>query len=180
MKTQGRLRSETHMQITSDGRLEVVEDRAMEVWSPCSRVAKIPATYCANSRPEKCPGGPTGKDAEEAGNPDIRVPESLKRKDGQRARHAQTREDVEKKDAERPEESENEEDANETKTDTEEREPVNRGPLTSRDNPTEGQEGPRRQELRHVPGGAWLQQVRSCLRDRIRSVVGREEGGGGE
>ncbi|KAJ1152587.1 hypothetical protein NDU88_005362 [Pleurodeles waltl] len=85
-----------------------------------------------------------------------------------------------KKDTGRPEESENKEDANESNTDIKEGEPANRGPLTSRDNPMEGNEGPRRQELRHVPGGAWLQQVRSFLRDRIRYIVGREEGGGGE
>ncbi|KAJ1101271.1 hypothetical protein NDU88_006343 [Pleurodeles waltl] len=54
------------------------------------------------------------------------------------------------------------------------------GPLTSRSDTTEGQEGPRKPELRHVPGAAWLQQVQSCLRDKLRSIVGREEGGGDE
>ncbi|KAJ1087810.1 hypothetical protein NDU88_000973 [Pleurodeles waltl] len=41
----------------------------------------------------------------------------------------------------------------------------------------DGEQGsPETQRLRHVPGGAWLQQVRSCLQSRLNALVGKEEG----
>ncbi|KAJ1155640.1 hypothetical protein NDU88_008369 [Pleurodeles waltl] len=170
----------------------------------CSRVEDLPATFSAGSRSEKYPGGPTENKATEvgnpdiwnpeklptegqrvqcaeegeaagAGNPDIQVPESLKREEGLRARHAEETEDAEWRDAERTDEGTIGEDERELVSDI-----GKGGPLTSRGNTTEGQEGPKKPELCHIPGGAWLQQVRSCLRDKLRSIVGREEGGGDE
>ncbi|KAJ1151852.1 hypothetical protein NDU88_004631 [Pleurodeles waltl] len=129
----------------------------------CSPVSENQATYGANSQSEKSPGGPTEKDAAEAGNPDIWVPKCLKRNNGQRTHVLEREEDAGRKD-----------------TEVAEGEPATGGAVTSRDDPTEGQEGPRKQEIHHVPGGAWLQQVRSCLKDKLRAIVGREEGVGGE
>ncbi|KAJ1187138.1 hypothetical protein NDU88_003917 [Pleurodeles waltl] len=42
----------------------------------------------------------------------------------------------------------------------------------------EGDSG--KQQLCHVPGVAWFQPVRSCLKTRLSAIVGREEGGEGE
>ncbi|KAJ1109550.1 hypothetical protein NDU88_006910 [Pleurodeles waltl] len=170
-----------------------------------SRVADFPATFSAGSRSEKYLGGPAGNEAAEVGNPDIRipenlpieagqraqraeegeaagagnpeirVPESLKREEGLRAQSAEETKDAERRDTERANEGNIGEDERELDSDIGEG-----GPLTSRGNTMEGQEGPKKPELHHVPGGAWLQQVRSCLRNKLRFIVGREEGGGDE
>ncbi|KAJ1176978.1 hypothetical protein NDU88_002245 [Pleurodeles waltl] len=47
------------------------------------------------------------------------------------------------------------------------------------DNP-KGLEDPEEPERRHVPGGTWLSQVRSYLKDSFRLMKGREEAVGGE
>ncbi|KAJ1102553.1 hypothetical protein NDU88_000002 [Pleurodeles waltl] len=79
-------------------------------------------------------------------------PGSRKPKKGRRTvRAAHRGEDVERSEAERPEDGEIGDDATESDSDAGKRDPVNRGPLTYRGNTTEGQEGPRKQELRHVP-----------------------------
>ncbi|KAJ1175915.1 hypothetical protein NDU88_001200 [Pleurodeles waltl] len=48
--------------------------------------------------------------------------------------------------------------------------------LTPGESLNEGQGSPETLTLCHVPGGAWLRQVRSCLQSRINALVGREEG----
>ncbi|KAJ1160506.1 hypothetical protein NDU88_001008 [Pleurodeles waltl] len=137
----------------------------------CSRVSEIPATHCADAGnpdirvPENTNSeyGQSARrveegDAAEAGNTDIRVPKTLNRDNGQIVWRAERGEDAERSEEERPEDCEIREDATESDSDLEKGDPVNQGPLTSRGNTTEGQEGPRKQELRHIPGGAWLQQ----------------------
>ncbi|KAJ1193906.1 hypothetical protein NDU88_003202 [Pleurodeles waltl] len=37
-------------------------------------------------------------------------------------------------------------------------------------------ESPEAQRLPHIPGGAWLKQVWSCLQSRLNALVGNEEG----
>ncbi|KAJ1088457.1 hypothetical protein NDU88_001614 [Pleurodeles waltl] len=150
----------------------------------CSRVADFPATFNAGSRSEKYLGGPAGNEAAEvgnpdirisenlpieagqraqraeegeaagAGNPDIRVPKSLKRDEGLHARRAEETKDAERRDAESADEGNIGEHERELDSDIGEG-----GPFTAQGNTTEGQEGPKKPELRHVPGGAWLQQV---------------------
>ncbi|KAJ1114736.1 hypothetical protein NDU88_002967 [Pleurodeles waltl] len=90
-----------------------------------------------------------------AGNPDIRVPESLKSEEGLSVRHAEKKKE---KDAERREaESADKEDSGEDERTID---PYlgEVGPLIARGNPAEGQDGPKKPELRHVPEGAWLKQ----------------------
>ncbi|KAJ1145108.1 hypothetical protein NDU88_011400 [Pleurodeles waltl] len=110
-----------------------------------------------------------------AGNPDIRVPESLKSKEGLRAGCTEREKDAERRAAESAEKEDSGEDERTIDPYLGEG-----GPFNARDNPTEGQDGPKKPELRHVPGWTWLKQVLSCLRDKLRCMVGREEGGGDE
>ncbi|KAJ1092150.1 hypothetical protein NDU88_005262 [Pleurodeles waltl] len=111
----------------------------------------------------------------EAGNPDIRVPDSLNREDGLHAQRA-----LETKDTEIGVNQQGEEQLNEGRRVTDGQTLVKEQPDTDRDDPTTGQDGPKKFERRHVPGGTWLGQVRSCLKERFRYMVGREEGGGDE
>ncbi|KAJ1142288.1 hypothetical protein NDU88_008615 [Pleurodeles waltl] len=134
------------------------------VFKKGNRVPEIPATYNDDPRTDECPGGPAESDNEEVGNLDIRVSEILKSDEGQRARRAVTEKNEEETDAERHGENAKEEDRRTNHPDVKERNPGNRGLPTSRDDPTEGQGGPRRQQLRHVPGGAWLHQGASAGR----------------
>ncbi|KAJ1123857.1 hypothetical protein NDU88_002324 [Pleurodeles waltl] len=91
-----------------------------------------------------------------AGNPDIRVPESLKTKVGLRAERAEKEKDAEGRRA-----------GNTRKEDIREDEQTidayiaGKRPSNGRDNTLGGQEGPNKPEVRHVPGGTWLKQVRS-------------------
>ncbi|KAJ1178638.1 hypothetical protein NDU88_003881 [Pleurodeles waltl] len=48
--------------------------------------------------------------------------------------------------------------------------------LTPGESLDEGLASPGPTTVRHVPGGAWLQQVQSCLQSRINALVGKEEG----
>ncbi|KAJ1199174.1 hypothetical protein NDU88_003012 [Pleurodeles waltl] len=149
----------------------------------CSRVSDIPATYHAEAGnpdirvPENIDredGQSVQRTQEEdaiaAGNPDIRVPKNLKRKNGLRAARAEKEEDAEGKTAESADREDSGEDKKTTDPYLGEEEPLN-----ARDNTTEGQDGPKKLELRHVPGGTWLKQVRSCLRAKLRFMVGWEE-----
>ncbi|KAJ1175743.1 hypothetical protein NDU88_001030 [Pleurodeles waltl] len=91
------------------------------------------------------------------GNPDSRVPEVLEIDDGLRAQHV-----VEEEYAERAEETPRggfvtiEETSNQ-------REALH--PNTQ--DRIEAREETEKRELRHVPGGTWLNQVRTCLKDSI-------------
>ncbi|KAJ1099565.1 hypothetical protein NDU88_004665 [Pleurodeles waltl] len=104
------------------------------------------------------------------GNPDIRVPDIVKRDNRLRAQGALGAEDAEEDAVEkrgrkpvpsgRPEE---EEEKNSSTGDV-----------------ATGKEGPEERELRHVPGGTWLNQVRPFLKDSLRLNRGRERTAGGE
>ncbi|KAJ1175978.1 hypothetical protein NDU88_001263 [Pleurodeles waltl] len=92
-----------------------------------------------------------------AGNPGIRVPESIKREEGLRVRGAEEEKDAEGRDAGNAETGSSGED--EEKPDSE---LGKGGTLAYRGNTPEWQEGPKKPELRHVPGGAWLKQPAGC------------------
>ncbi|KAJ1150010.1 hypothetical protein NDU88_002808 [Pleurodeles waltl] len=100
------------------------------------------------------------------GNPDIQVSEDMKSVGGQRTRCVVVEE--EEKDAGEEEESvtknaedmEGRENARKSVLTTEEEEPIKTRPLDPGDNIREGDS--ERQQLHHVPGGAWVQQVRSA------------------
>ncbi|KAJ1152697.1 hypothetical protein NDU88_005472 [Pleurodeles waltl] len=122
----------------------------------CSRVSKIPATYRAEvgnpdiqvpENTDREDGQSTRRAQEEdaiaAGNPDIQVPANLKRENVLRVRSAEEGENAERRETQRAEDGENGENATARESDVEKEDPVNRGPLTSQDNTTEGQEGPR-------------------------------------
>ncbi|KAJ1169673.1 hypothetical protein NDU88_001564 [Pleurodeles waltl] len=103
------------------------------------------------------------------GNRDIRVPEGLERDNGlkvQRALFIETAEgdDLEKGDAERRGRTPNQSRRTQEK--------AQRSP--SPGDTTMGKEGPEGRELRHVPGGTWLNQVQSCLQDSLRLIIGTE------
>ncbi|KAJ1131414.1 hypothetical protein NDU88_009751 [Pleurodeles waltl] len=98
----------------------------------------------------------------------------------QDAAGADGEEDEEEEDAETEEEIAKGGDAGERNSDIGEEEPQDEGLGNSRGDPTEGQGSPEKEQLCHVPGGVWLQQVRSCLKHKIRAILGREEGGEGE
>ncbi|KAJ1114740.1 hypothetical protein NDU88_002971 [Pleurodeles waltl] len=149
------------------------------------QVSETPATYEDDPQSGECPGGPAEEEITEAGNPDIQVSKGKKREVGQRARGPKEEEDEEEEDAGVEDESvmgdngntERGEDAGKGIPDIGGEEPNNERLLGPRGDTTEGQGGPKRQQLCHVPGGAWFQQVRSCLKNRISAIVGREEGG---
>ncbi|KAJ1171323.1 hypothetical protein NDU88_003186 [Pleurodeles waltl] len=116
------------------------------------------------------------------GNPDIRVSQSVQKEDGQRAQRE------EKEDGQRVQREEKEDGAVIEEGDANKQESANRkvpedGRLdeqsasTPRGGPTEGQRSPEQRRLRHVPGGTWLKQVRSCIKNRLSALVGREKGG---
>ncbi|KAJ1181422.1 hypothetical protein NDU88_006629 [Pleurodeles waltl] len=77
----------------------------------------------------------------------------------------------------RPGEEEKERDAEETGRRPDQQRPED---LKEKGTTDGGQGGPETRGLCHVPGGAWLKQIRSCFQSRIKSLVGREEGAGGE
>ncbi|KAJ1120761.1 hypothetical protein NDU88_008910 [Pleurodeles waltl] len=83
-----------------------------------------------------------------AGNLDIRVPDSLNREEGLLTGHALKTGDAE-----------GGEQLNEGKRVTHGQTLVEDQPNTGRDDPTTRQDGPRKLENRHVPGGTWLRQV---------------------
>ncbi|KAJ1122517.1 hypothetical protein NDU88_001003 [Pleurodeles waltl] len=87
----------------------------------------------------------------EAGNPGIRVPDRVKRDAEEERREGCKRREV-----------------------IHGRTPGEEQTNAGQDNTTTGQEGPKELERRHVPGGTWLSQARSCLKDRLRYIVGRE------
>ncbi|KAJ1081634.1 hypothetical protein NDU88_001812 [Pleurodeles waltl] len=149
---------------------------------PRSRVVDSPATFSAGSRSERHPGGPEengaiedgnpdiripinlpieGREARSvekgkaagAGNPDIRVPESFKREEGLSTGRTGEEKDAEEKTAESADRENSGE--NEKTSDPHLGE---EGPVNTRENPTEGQDGPEKLKLRHVPGGTWLKQ----------------------
>ncbi|KAJ1155799.1 hypothetical protein NDU88_008524 [Pleurodeles waltl] len=115
------------------------------------------------------------EDAVAAGNPDIRVPKNVKSENGLRMGHTEKEEDAEGITAKSAEREASGEDQKTTDPYLGEEETQN-----TRDYPTKGQEGPKKLELCHVPGGTWLNQEQSCLRGKLRFMVGREEGGGEE
>ncbi|KAJ1141549.1 hypothetical protein NDU88_007877 [Pleurodeles waltl] len=98
------------------------------------------------------------EDAVAAGSPDIRVPENLKSENGLFAGRAEKEEDAEGITAESAEKKASGEDQRTTNPYLGEEEPQN-----ARDYPTEGQDGPKKLELRHVPGGMWLNQLTAWL-----------------
>ncbi|KAJ1191348.1 hypothetical protein NDU88_000664 [Pleurodeles waltl] len=89
-----------------------------------------------------------------AGNPDIRVSERLKRKEGLRAQGAEGEEDAKEREAGNAEQIDN--GGNE-----EENDPyiAERRPFDGQEDISRGQDSPNKPELRHVHGGTWLQQV---------------------
>ncbi|KAJ1165071.1 hypothetical protein NDU88_005501 [Pleurodeles waltl] len=95
----------------------------------------------------------------EAGNPDIRVPNSLNREDGLRARGAPNT-----RDAEGGEDEQGGEQLNEGRGVTHGQTLVEEQPNTGQDDSTTGQDGPKKLERRHVPGGTWLSQRVGYLR----------------
>ncbi|KAJ1140621.1 hypothetical protein NDU88_006970 [Pleurodeles waltl] len=98
-----------------------------------------------------------------------RVPDGIKKEDGLRARSALRREDAkEEAEAERGAGAEKRPDH------TEEAEQPEANPG---DKP-KGREGPEEPERRHVPGGTWLSQERSYLKESFRLTKGREEAEG--
>ncbi|KAJ1217783.1 hypothetical protein NDU88_005373 [Pleurodeles waltl] len=111
-----------------------------------------------------------GKTIAMTGNPDIRVPDAREREEGLHVWHAFTKTDAEEGDAENGRRRET------STTQTKKEEPTETHPGDT----IMGQEGPEELERRHVPGGTWLSQVRSCLKDSIRFMVGREGAAGGE
>ncbi|KAJ1142953.1 hypothetical protein NDU88_009265 [Pleurodeles waltl] len=120
---------------------------------------QIPVTIPADGRA----GKPEEENTAGTWNPDIWVPERLKRNEGLRVRDAEGEEDAEKQEAEKAERVEN--GGNEEKDDPDLGE---RWPFDSWGDTTRGQDSPTKPDLRHVPGGTWLQQVRSCLRGKLR------------
>ncbi|KAJ1206718.1 hypothetical protein NDU88_002119 [Pleurodeles waltl] len=93
-----------------------------------------------------------------AGNPDIRVPESVKREEGMCAAHTGEEKDAEEKDAE---EGRTEIAGREDREGYKKNSDPHLGgtePGNTRETPTEGQDSPEKLELRHVPGGMWLKQ----------------------
>ncbi|KAJ1152895.1 hypothetical protein NDU88_005669 [Pleurodeles waltl] len=103
------------------------------------------------------------------GNPDIRVPEVIERDNGLHACCALRTEDAEEDAAEKrrrqsPSRRPQEEDQKNS----------------SIEDTAMGKEGPEEREHRHVPGGTWLNQVRSYLKDSLRLKIEREGAAGGE
>ncbi|KAJ1128881.1 hypothetical protein NDU88_007253 [Pleurodeles waltl] len=95
-------------------------------------------------------------------SPVIRVPASFKREEGLCAGRTGEEKDAEE---ERAEIAGSEDSGRDEKTSDPhfgEKEPEN-----TRETPTEGQDSPEKLELRQVPGGNWLKQVRSCLRYKL-------------
>ncbi|KAJ1151438.1 hypothetical protein NDU88_004219 [Pleurodeles waltl] len=89
----------------------------------------------------------------EAGNPDIRVPDSLKREDGLRARDAlKTRDDEGRGNEEGGEQLRERREVIHGQTLVEEQ--MNTGRVDT----ATGQDSPKELERRHVPGGTWLSQ----------------------
>ncbi|KAJ1207464.1 hypothetical protein NDU88_002855 [Pleurodeles waltl] len=111
-----------------------------------------------------------GKTIAMTGNPDIRVPDAIEREDGLRARCTFTNTDAEEGEAENGRRRET------STTQTKKGEPTETDPGDT----ITGEEGPEELKRRHIPGGTWLSQVRSCLKDSIRFMVGKEGAAGGE
>ncbi|KAJ1165521.1 hypothetical protein NDU88_005948 [Pleurodeles waltl] len=136
----------------------------------CSRVLEHPATHDGGLETVREPGGTAGPESEDTplGNPDIWIPVAEKTA----GRPWRGEVDAEKQEGEdNAEEQRREDDAGrERKTESgtveirerrgkephEERSCL--GQLTPGDRPDEGQRSPETPRLRHVPGGAWLQQ----------------------
>ncbi|KAJ1104080.1 hypothetical protein NDU88_001495 [Pleurodeles waltl] len=122
--------------------------------------------------PVSLPGQQTDEDAIAIPeNPDIRVPNGIKREDALRACCT-----LRRKDHKEEGEAECGAGAEKRPDHTEEAEQAEASPG---DKP-KGREGPEEPERRHVPGGTWLRQVRSYLKDSFRLTKGREEAEGGE
>ncbi|KAJ1081440.1 hypothetical protein NDU88_001622 [Pleurodeles waltl] len=110
---------------------------------------RLPVKIPAEGRAEK----PEEKNTAGDRNPDIRVPERFKRKEGLRVRDKEGEEDAEERDAEKAEHVDNGGNKEEDDPDLGERRPFD-----SRGDTTRGLDSPTKPDLRHVPGGTWLQQ----------------------
>ncbi|KAJ1206710.1 hypothetical protein NDU88_002111 [Pleurodeles waltl] len=98
------------------------------------------------------------------GNPDIRVPQEMKRNEGLSAACSPKKEDTggdERRDGGRNPERTERRPTEETKT-------------LSVKNTTTGKEATEGREFRHAPGGTWLNMVRSFLKDSLRLNLARE------
>ncbi|KAJ1092918.1 hypothetical protein NDU88_006028 [Pleurodeles waltl] len=125
----------------------------------CSRLTDIPATNTTESGTESrfyflddaLPGRPSNHDAASLkGNPDIRVPEGIEKKNGL---HEEEGEEKENADEDAGPERRRADSGETMKTTTQ-------GQITTKREP----EGRR---FRHVPGGTWLNQVRSYIMDNL-------------
>ncbi|KAJ1100939.1 hypothetical protein NDU88_006014 [Pleurodeles waltl] len=146
-----------------------------------SRQTDVPATVRTESGTESrfslpddaLPGRHSNVgDASLAGNPNIRVPETVKIEDGLRVRRVEE----EERDADRaggttrggPEETEG------TPSTREALNPSAQDQIATKEEAEE-------RELRHVPGGTWLNQVRSYIKDSFwlkgRGTAREERGG---
>ncbi|KAJ1149419.1 hypothetical protein NDU88_002229 [Pleurodeles waltl] len=119
--------------------------------------------------PKSLPGHQDNVDAiGVTGNPDIRVPKGMKREDGLRAARALEKEDAggdAEKDRGRNQEGE-------------QRTPTEKPKTFSVKDTTTNEEAIEGRELRHVPGGTWLNQLRSYIKDSLRLKQGREKAAG--
>ncbi|KAJ1178691.1 hypothetical protein NDU88_003933 [Pleurodeles waltl] len=102
------------------------------------------------------------------GNPDIRISQSVQEKDGQCARGE------EKEDKAVGEDGDADERDSVSRSVPEDGRLDEQSVSTPRGGPTVGHRSPEQQGLRHVPGGTWLKQLRSCMKNRLSALVGRE------
>ncbi|KAJ1202412.1 hypothetical protein NDU88_006212 [Pleurodeles waltl] len=126
------------------GKTASLETGNPDVWIPVT----IPADVRAGKPEEENTAG--------AGNPDIWVPEKLKREEGLRVSDAEEEEEAEEQGAEKAERIE-------TGGNEEEDDLGERWPFDSQGDTTRGQDNPTKPDLRHVPGGTWLQQKLSSV-----------------
>ncbi|KAJ1089478.1 hypothetical protein NDU88_002629 [Pleurodeles waltl] len=127
------------------------------------------------------PGGRTPKplrgcldDADtQTGNPDVRVPGIIKTEEGLSGKRVPNKEDAG---------GGGEKVKDENGVDDERRRTPNPKPCSVKDT-TPKKETTESREFRHIPGGKWLPQVRSFLKDNLKLNAGREgaagEGTGG-
>ncbi|KAJ1198801.1 hypothetical protein NDU88_002640 [Pleurodeles waltl] len=115
------------------------------------------------------------------GNLHIRVSQRVKEEDGQRAPREENADravkEEESADGAVLEEGDANEQRNASRNIPEDGRLAKQATSTPWAGPTEGQGSPEQQRLRHVPGGTWLKQVRSCMKNKLSVLVGKEEGG---
>ncbi|KAJ1191211.1 hypothetical protein NDU88_000527 [Pleurodeles waltl] len=97
------------------------------------------------------------------GNPDIRVSQGVEKEEGQRAWEEGKKDGAVGEDGD----VDGRDSTGKNIPDDEDRRLDKQSLSKPRGNPTEGQESPEQRRLRHVRGGTWLKQVRSCMKNRL-------------